>query len=286
MSEHISGRPVSPYNPSGRISAVVFDLDDTLLRDDLSLSSFTVQVFRTLSRRNIHLIAASGRAQASMKPFVDQLGCVSVYISCNGAEIWNGRDDRLIHRELFPTSLALEIAEFGEKHDCYAQVYEGNSFFFNRFGKYADSYAATSRLNGIFVGDLTKYICEPRNKILMMDSEQKISRLYHEAKKIFDGRASVTCSKPYFLEFNPLNATKGKALQVSAGFLGINVEEMIAFGDSLNDLSMFQTAGIAVTVKNGWDSVLPFCDYVCGTNNEDGPAHFLKDHYLAEEHLS
>ena len=91
------------------MKAVVFDLDDTLLRDDLSISDFTVRVFRRLHEAGFFVIAASGRAQLSMKPYVDQLGCVSVYISCNGAEIWDGRDHHSISRELFSAETAVEI---------------------------------------------------------------------------------------------------------------------------------------------------------------------------------
>lgn len=278
-SEPVSGC----VNLHGKIEAVVFDLDDTILHDDLSISAYTVQVFRRLQKEHIHLIAASGRAQQSMKPYVDQLGCISVYISCNGAEIWHGGTDELIYQDLLSPELSMEIADFGEKHDCYSQTYEGKYFCFNRYGKFAESYARSSRLTGRYVGDLRQYIREPRNKILMMDDEHKIAQMYQEAVKQFGGRVSVTCSKPYYLEFNPLNATKGKALALASSYLGIDVGNVIAFGDSLNDLSMFETAGFAVIVENGWESVRSSCDFVCGANNDDGPARFLEERCLTEE---
>ena len=43
------------------------------------------------------IIPVSGRSQPSMKPYVDRIRCAEYYISCNGAEIWNGRNDELIH---------------------------------------------------------------------------------------------------------------------------------------------------------------------------------------------
>lgn len=265
------------------LKAVVFDLDDTLLRDDLSISDFTVRVFRKLHESGFFVIAASGRAQLSMKPYVDQLGCVSVYISCNGAEIWNGADHTPISLELFSADTAVEIARFGERHRCYMQVYEGNCFYFNRYGRYAERYAASARLTGVYAGKLSGFIREPRNKILMIARETKIASMYTVARLLFEGKASVTCSKPFYLEFNPVNATKGKALQTAAEYLGISPGEIIAFGDSLNDLSMLQTAGKAVTVSNGWEQIRPWCDDICGSNNQDGPARYMNDHYLNGE---
>ena len=67
------------------LKAAAFDLDDTLLRDDLSISGFTRDVFRRLSEAGFRLIAASGRSRMSILPFVEQLGCICLYIACNGA---------------------------------------------------------------------------------------------------------------------------------------------------------------------------------------------------------
>lgn len=259
------------------LRAVAFDLDDTILRDDLTISDYTVHVLRRLHSDGCRIIAASGRARLSMKPYVDQLGCVDAYISCNGAEIWDGPSGSLIRHELFSAETAREIARFAEEHDCYAQTYEEDRFCFNRYGEYADRYAMSARLKGEYVGKLSDYIQEPRNKIHLMDDEARISVLYREAVIRFDGRASVTCSKPVYLEFNPVRATKGIALDALAEHLCILPGQIIAFGDSLNDLSMLRTAGTSVSVSNGWPEIRPYCDYVCGSNNEDGPARFLDD---------
>ena len=268
------------------LNAVVFDLDDTLLRNDLTISDFSVRVFRRLKKKGFRIIAASGRAQLSMKPYMDQLDCVSVYISCNGAEIWDGFSHNLLHQELFSMETAVDIARFGEMHGCYAQVYEGGRFFFNQYGEYAQRYAAATKLTGVYVGKLSEFIHEPRNKVLMIDREDKIASMLTEARALFEGRASITCSKPFYLEFNPVNATKGIALLKAAEYLDIRAEDIIAFGDSLNDLSMLRAAGMAVSVANGWREIRPFCDDVCGANDQDGPAIYLNDHYLNGEVIS
>lgn len=262
------------------MNAVVFDLDDTILHDDLTISDFTVRVFRALHQKGFHIIAASGRSQFSMKPYIDQLGCISAYISSNGAEIWLGPSHRMIHRELFSADLSREIAVFAETHNCYAHVYEGGCFFFNRYGPWADHYSAATRLTGVYVGKLSEYIREPRNKILLIDHEDRISKMYSEALVQFTGLASVTCSKPIYLEFNPLNAVKGKALEMVCGTLGILPTDTVAFGDSLNDVSMLQTAGLGIMVSNGWKEIASYCDDQCLSNNEDGPAKYLNDHFL------
>ena len=258
-----------------RLKAAAFDLDDTLLRDDLSISALTRDVFQHLASSGFVFIAASGRTRMSMKPFVDQLGCVSLCISCNGAEVWDPETSRVFCREFFPVALGREIAAFGNEYSCYAQTYSDDRFYFNEYSEYSRRYAFASRLPGEYVGDLTLFIREPRSKILMMAEEEKIASMLSDARKRFAGRASVTCSKPYFLEFNPVKATKGNALKKAADLLGISVKDIAAFGDSLNDLPMLEIAGRSVAVANARPEVIAFCSDVCPSNQEDGVASFL-----------
>ena len=256
--------------------AVAFDLDDTLLRDDLSISPHTVSVLRRLSAMGVRIIPASGRAQLSMKPFVDQLACASLYISCNGAELWSAEGHTLLHAETFSAALGREIAAFGKRHHVYAQTYAGPSFFYNEESVWAERYAVSSMLSGVYVGDLEAFIREPRSKILMMAEEAKIASMLSEAQALFQGRVSVTCSKPWFLEFNALGATKGLALLRAAEQLGLSPSDFIAFGDSLNDLSMLQAAGRGVLMANGRDSLRSLADDICHSNQEDGVAVYLE----------
>ena len=265
------------------LKAAAFDLDDTLLRDDLTFSPYTLDVFRRLHESGFLFVAASGRTRMSMKPFVDQLNCVSLYISCNGAELWDPASGNFVYRELLSKDLCHEIARFGNEYGVYAQTYSDDRFYFNEYSEYSRMYASSSRLPGEFVGDLENYIQEPRTKILMMADPEKIALMLADAKNRFSGKVSVTCSKPHFLEFNPLSATKGNALKRAAALLGLTVNDFAAFGDSLNDASMLETAGCSVAVANARPEVIAMCSDVCPSNQEDGVARYLAARVLNEE---
>lgn len=261
------------------IRTIVFDLDDTLLRDDLTLSEKTLSVLRRAAAAGIRIIPASGRARESMRGFVEQLGCASCYISCNGAEIWSP-ESTLLSQEMFPVPLAREIARFAAEKDCYAQTYAGDQFFYNSEGFYAEAYASATMLKGVYVGNLEAFITQPTPKILLMDEDERVARLLTEARSRFDGRASITCSKSWFLEFNPLRATKGNALRWCAEHFGFSLEETIAFGDSLNDVSMLTAAGRGIAMGNARDDVKAMGFETCGTNMQDGVACYIEEHVL------
>ena len=187
----------------------------------------------------------------------------------------------MIHRETFSVETAHQIIRFADEYHCYAQTYGGAFFYYNMEGSpYAERYAATSRLKGVFVGDLIAFIQNPCSKIMLISDPDQIAVMREDASERFRGILTVTSSKPQFLELNPLRATKAIALEKVLAFYGIPLSEAVAFGDSLNDLSMLQACGRSVSVSNARTEVRDLCDDVCLSNEEDGVAHYLLDHYL------
>ena len=265
-----------------KTQAVAFDLDDTLLRDDRTISPYTVQVLRRAAEAGIRVIPASGRVRDSMRGFVEQIECAACYIACNGAELWHA-DHTLIHRECLDVPLARACAAFAEENDCYCQVYYESKFYYSRRGEYAHAYAVSSLLTGEYVTDMNGFIREPTTKVLMMAEPEKIARMMVQAQSRFAGQAQVTCSKPYFLEINPMAATKGNALKRAADIYGFDLARTVAFGDSLNDMSMLTMAGLGVAMENGREDVKMRIATHCGRNEEDGGARFIDEHCLREE---
>ena len=142
------------------IRAIAFDLDDTLLRPDASVSDYTVDVLRRAAERGIIILPASGRTRDSMWPAVQRIGCASAFISCNGADVWT-TERELLAQELLPVELAHEVARFASERGVYCQTYSPSRFFFSIDNEYALSYAQSSSLEGEYVGDLTAFIQKP-----------------------------------------------------------------------------------------------------------------------------
>ncbi len=261
------------------IRAIAFDLDDTLLRSDLTVSDYTVDVLHRAAEQGIIILPASGRTRDSMFPTVERIGCASAFISCNGADVWTPERD-LLMQELLPVELAHEVARFAQDRGVYCQTYSPDRFYYSIENEYAISYAKSSSLEGEYVGDLTAYIRKPVTKLLMMDTPERIAALYAEARALFAGRASLTCSKSYFLECNPLCATKGNALRWCGEHFGFRMEDLLTFGDSLNDVSMLEAAGTGVAMGNAREDVKAMGFPVCLANDEDGVARYIDQYIL------
>ena len=266
--------------------AIVFDLDDTLLRDDLTISDETVRVLHAFHDRGIRIIPASGRAPASILDFARRIGCCDLLIASNGAEIATP-EGSILSQVMIADDVAQRILAFGNESGIYMHTYLADSFHYNRDSVWSDRYRISARLTGVRETDLPAFVrAHPTNKILMMAHRDTISALYPKACALFSREASVTTSKAEFLEFNPGGTSKGKALHEALRRMSIMPEETMVFGDGINDLSMLLPPFYGVAMKNAAPAVQEQAKDVCGDNASDGVARYLLSHetLFAEVH--
>ena len=76
--------------------------------------------------------------------------------------------------------------------------------------------------------------------------------------------------------------SKGTSLNQLIQILGIEREEVIAMGDSYNDLEMIEFAGLGVAMGNANDDIKAAADYVTDTNMNDGVAKVVEEFILNE----
>lgn len=260
------------------IQAVAFDLDDTLLRNDRTLTAYSMQVIRQAAASGLRILLASGWVKPSVLPYAQQLGCVCCCICGNGADICLPSGASLMQHTLSP-ALAREAVQFAQEHDCYVHVFEDDRFLYSRCDGHAEAYAHASGLRAVRVPDLHAAIQQPTPKALLIAGADQIDHLLPIAQAQFGSRMTATRSKPEYMEIVPANVSKGTALRWTAQHFGFSLANTMVFGDGLNDMSMLCTAGHGVAMGNACREVRSALPHHCLTNEEDGAARYL-DHYL------
>lgn len=81
----------------------------------------------------------------------------------------------------------------------------------------------------------------------------------------------------YFLEFSHPDANKSQGLKLWAQHMGLATEDIVVFGDHLNDLGLFAAAGTSVAVENAHEDLKAVAHRITGSNNENGVAMFLAE---------
>ena len=70
------------------------------------------------------------------------------------------------------------------------------------------------------------------------------------------------------------------AIPVIAEIFGVTCDEIVAFGDDMADLGMLSVCGLGVAVANAVPEIKAVADVVCGSNEEDGVAHYINEFFL------
>ena len=79
------------------------------------------------------------------------------------------------------------------------------------------------------------------------------------------------------------NAVKWNAVKAVADFYNFRTDNLVVFGDDVNDLEMVKNCGVGVAVANAINEVKAVADYICDSNNNDGVAKWLEENLFKAE---
>jgi Cof subfamily protein (haloacid dehalogenase superfamily) len=261
-------------------------LDDTLLHEDLTISTRSKRTITKAMDQGIHVALATGRMFPSAAPYARELNLKGPILCCQGAEIADIETGKPLKITGVPLPLAAEVLRFAESEGIYAQYYSLENYFFERECEESNFY---KRLSGIRGRPLGKKPSETLDfepiKVLFISDPQRIRQVYEAASARFGDRLSVAISKSRYLEFTHPLANKGGAVRELAQMLGIPREQVMAVGDALNDLTMLEFAGLGVAMANGDEAVKARADAVTASNEEDGVAQAIEQYALGSEQI-
>lgn len=264
---------------------IVLDLDDTLLRDDHSISEVTKQALMDAQNLGVKVVLASGRPTFGMKQIAEELKLAefgSYLISFNGGKIYNCRN----YEELFSSTISPEsvrsLYEISRRENVYIHTYIGDAIITDTENEYTTIESEITGLPIKRVNNFPDVINEPVVKVLMCDEPERLKGIELKLQEELKEEFSVMRSKPFFLEFTERDVTKGTSLQYLIQTWGIKREEVIAIGDSYNDVEMIKFAGLGVAMGNAPDDIKDLADYVTDTNMNDGVAKVVEKFIINE----
>jgi len=254
------------------IRLVAIDLDDTLLRDDLTIAPGAKEAIRKAQQKGVTVVLATGRMFPAALPFAQELGLTGPLITYNGALIRTAAGETWWHRPV-PRELALEILDFGAAAGWTVQCYCDDRLYVRQINDDVKYYLEIARVPVQECPDMRALLSERLStKLLSIGSPEEIVRRAESLRQAFAGRLTITISKPRFVEMLAAGVSKAAALAEVARRLHVPREQVMAIGDSFNDLDMIQWAGVGVAMGNAPDAVKELADCVVGTNMEEGVA--------------
>lgn len=247
--------------PPEKISAAVFDLDDTLLVHS-ELPPESAEALRILHQRGIEIIIATGRALCIVPEAVTALPFVRYFITSNGSFTIDRRSGRVTSRPvsredaLFLLSAVQLYAENVNLHmeDClitpfhaYARMLTGKS---SRIA--AQRGGRTSiKNNSRPVWSIKRFVKHANRPIGKLTIHFASSEARSKALPVVDalsGQYEFAVVGGADIEATAKGVDKGSSLVMLCEALGIDVKNTVVFGDSANDIAMFRAAGFGVSI--------------------------------------
>ena len=257
------------------IKLLALDMDDTLLDQNLTISPENQRALTAAEELGVKLVLASGRAPEALTPFATILGMdqrPGYLIAYNGSQILASDTGEVEWEVKLGPALLAETWDLAAAFRQPIQTYspQGILASVDNPGSRHDS-----QMTGMAwkVVDRAEFMSEPRVKVLLPNDPEALDPVEARFKEVFQGRANMYRSKPYFFEVMPREADKGFALERVATLHGFRQEEVMAIGDSWNDEGMLRWVGVGVAMANGAEVIRRLADWVTTRgHDEDGVA--------------
>lgn len=269
-----------------RPKLIALDLDDSLLNDKLLISDRTVEVLQKAAERNVYISICSGRSPSAILPFVRRLDLAGkeegrYAVASNGTVVVDLHKREEIYSAKVSGDVLLFAKKEADKFNIPCQVYSSSKVYAGVDNEYT---RMDSKLTGVpaeIVPDFENFLKQGFAKMMITGDPQILKGLQKDLSQKLKGKAVVLISKPYFLEILPPNCGKGEALEFLCGQLGIQMKDVMAFGDSMNDESMIAKCGMSVSMVNGLKEIQELAAYVTRlSNDQDGIADFVEQFVL------
>ncbi|MBY7145036.1 HAD family phosphatase [Virgibacillus sp. NKC19-3] len=277
---------------------IATDLDGTLLNEQGEVSKENAQAIKKAIAGGLAFVVATGRSHGAASKPLQEVGITCPIISMNGARTYTS-DKQVVRSVPLDIEMVRSIQDVCLKADMYLE-------FFTNHGIYSTSreYFVEVMMDVMKSANPEMSEAEIRKRAENRMQEERVAfidnyddlytmenleifkilgfSLEKERLDIVRGQflredaVTVTSSGAINLEFNHPKAQKGIALENLARSMGIDMKDVMALGDNLNDASMLHIAGRAVAMENAEEEIKEICTHRTKTNKEHGVAVAIK----------
>lgn len=264
-----------------KIALVAIDLDGTMLTAEGELAPRSAEQVRAASQRGCTVVLASTRNPESIARYSLALDLDDPIIGTNGAQIWASPSGPIWARYTIPLEVAQAIAELADRQGWELGITVGDTTYYRQrpgqnVGPLAPGRAVVAK-NADALHDAPVRILTwtpeaiPRIQRLCHDQFPDAVRLqiHHEP----DGSVRS-------LGVFPAGVNKGNALALVMEQLDVDADQVLAIGDDLNDMPMFEQAGFSVALAHAPEAAQAAADRVAPPG-EEGVAWALKAFEIA-----
>ncbi len=264
----------------------ISDLDGTLLTPEGKISSYSLERLNALLDQGVYFTVATARSASTAVHILENLHLTLPVILMNGIAVYDRNAGKYVENEAMEHDIKSNIFHVLDREKSPAFVYAIKD---DKLYCYAPPFlneemkqfrSERERLyNKVFTDIDSYYDLEDEDIIYftLVGKKTELENVY-EAVRSIPGVEALFYEDVYtddwFIEIHEEGVSKGSAALAIKNEVG--ADELVVFGDNLNDLPMIQVADYAYVVENGKDKVKALADEVIGKNTEDSVVKVLE----------
>ncbi|MFD0681300.1 MULTISPECIES: Cof-type HAD-IIB family hydrolase [unclassified Paenibacillus] len=263
-----------------RYRMVVTDIDGTLVDLQQKISERNKEMINAFQQQGGIVTLATGRVEEAAYPYAMELDIRHPVILYNGGKIVDFDTEQCHFEAILRQDVIDRCLRLIENYPHDMIFYADRKIWVKEITQPIEEYMKKDRVQCLS-WESPEFLKQSEvNKILVIKEDGDFCQLMEILEPVVGVLCELVRSEPTYLEVLPRSVSKGQALEMLANRLGIDMQEVIAIGDNLNDLEMIRTAGLGVAVGNAHPELKAHAQYVAKSHLEDAVAEVIQKYCL------
>lgn len=269
------------------IKILAFDMDGTLLNSEKMVSRGTCVELERLYNEGIHIVLSSGRLHRSIEAYANILPFKTSIVATNGSVVTD-YEGRRVYEKPIDTEAFIKVIDILTDNKMNFHFYGVNEFYrlkgttslntYSRVPKNIKDNIEIVEYNNI---EEIKDSCNDKSyfKVLLVEeNKNRLEEIRLELKKI--SGVKISSSWANNIEIVPEGVNKAKSLKYLCKNLGLDIENLMSFGDNNNDIEMIEESKVGVAMSNATNELKQKANFITDYDNDhDGIMKFLKQYF-------
>ncbi len=275
---------------------VAIDIDGTLIKNDGSITKRTKEAIKQAEKKGVKICLNTGRNVHNTIKIAKETGLIDPFLAIDGAVVYDPIKKRPISQKSIPKDIIKGMINEVKKENLYMEFCT-----FNKYIKYVPSKELHKYSYGGVPESLSGRISDYFKKNLRhIKNVDKILKIKQEINMfLFAGDKDDACKVrdvlierkipgvivrddlwPGYVFVVPEGSNKANGAKYLCEMYNIDMSEVIAIGDQMNDVDVIRESGLGVAMGNAHDDIKAIAKYITHSNEEDGVAHVIEKFIL------
>ena len=192
------------------------------------------------------------------------------------------KSHKILYAEYLEENIIHEVLDYAKEVNVYAQLYSNDTLCYRESCDKSRTYEMRARVQGEALGDELYNRTEKVSKMLVYVEKEQMAEMLKLWQNKFAGRLNIVQSSPEYIELVNTTVSKANAIFKLAEILGIDRKDILAIGDSGNDVAMLSECEYGVVMGNGTPEAKAAAKYQVADNEHDGLAEAI-DRFFYEK---